>query len=138
MRTRRSVEPEGPIGDRPYFHVEDIETIVYDFYGKVQQDPMLAPVFATRIEDWGPHLERMVNFWRAVLRSEGTYSQSPKGPPPVIHWNLEGPTHEHYDRWLELFAETVANILPPDDARWIVWRACRMADALSSHLMPRV
>lgn len=138
MRIRRSVEPEGPIGERPYFQVEDIEAIVYDFYGKVQQDPMLAPVFAERIEDWGPHLERMVNFWRAVLRSEGTYTQSVKGPPPVIHWNLEGPGHEHYDRWLELFAETAASILPPDDARWIVWRACRMADALSSHLMPRV
>ena len=33
--------------------------LVHRFYGKVRADTVLGPIFAARIEDWGPHLERM-------------------------------------------------------------------------------
>ncbi len=29
-------------------------------------DPLLAPVFAARVTDWGPHLERMHRVWNSA------------------------------------------------------------------------
>ena len=29
------------------------------FYAKVRKDPLLGPIFDTRIGDWAPHLQRM-------------------------------------------------------------------------------
>jgi hemoglobin len=33
-----------------------IERLVRTFYGKIRKDPLLGPVFETRIADWEPHL----------------------------------------------------------------------------------
>ncbi len=40
--------------------------LVHEFYDRVRSDPLLGPVFADRIADWGPHLDRMVEFWSSV------------------------------------------------------------------------
>lgn len=122
--------------DRPQFSVEDIENFVNEFYGRVQRDPLIGPVFDMRIADWGPHLRRMVSFWRAVLRSERTYTQSPKGPPPIIHWNIPDLEHAHFLRWLDLFAATLHDVLQPHQAEWLAARSRFMADALSRNLGP--
>lgn len=39
-----------------------LHTLVHRFYDRVRADEVLGPVFAARITDWGPHLERMVTF----------------------------------------------------------------------------
>jgi hemoglobin len=122
--------------ERPEFSIEDIENFVHEFYGRVQRDPLIGPVFDAYIADWGPHLGRMVAFWRAVLRAERGYTQSPKGPPPVIHWNMPELEHAHFERWLSLFAETLGDVLQPAQASWLGARSRRMADALSQHLGP--
>ena len=36
-----------------------IERLVRRFYEAVREDPLLAPIFAARIRDWEPHLQRM-------------------------------------------------------------------------------
>lgn len=125
-------------GDRPEFSVEDIENFVNEFYGRVQRDPLIGPVFDMRIADWGPHLRRMVAFWRAVLRGERTYTQSPKGPPPIIHWNIPDLEHDHFLCWLDLFSATLHDVLQPEQANWLAARARFMADALSRNLGPYV
>ncbi|OZB16084.1 MAG: preprotein translocase, partial [Rhodobacterales bacterium 34-62-10] len=40
-----------------------LRNLVHTFYDKVRRDVTLGPIFAARITDWGPHLERMVAFW---------------------------------------------------------------------------
>ena len=46
---------------------EDVLTrLVHRFYDRVRADSALGPVFAERISDWGPHLDRMVAFWSSV------------------------------------------------------------------------
>ncbi len=47
--------------------IDDIKHLVDTFYGKVQADGLLAPVFMARIKDWKPHLEIMYKFWNAAL-----------------------------------------------------------------------
>ncbi|AWV91094.1 group III truncated hemoglobin [Bradymonas sediminis] len=123
-------------GPRPEFSREDIETFVHAFYGRVQEDELIGPVFDLYILDWGPHLKRMVGFWSAVLRGERSYTQSPKGPPPVMHWNMPELEHAHFVRWLDLFKQTLEDVLEPDQAAWLAGRSRFMADALSRNLGP--
>lgn len=46
---------------------ESIATLVYAFYDSVRADPELGPVFNAAIDDWEPHLARMVEFWSTTM-----------------------------------------------------------------------
>ncbi|MBW8303635.1 MAG: group III truncated hemoglobin, partial [Brevundimonas sp.] len=48
-----------------------IARLVDGFYDRVRADPLLGPVFAERISDWGPHLEQMRLFWSSVALMSG-------------------------------------------------------------------
>jgi hemoglobin len=102
-----------------------LRTLVHRFYDRVRADPVLAPVFAARIRDWGPHLERMVAFWSSVALMTGRYH----GRPVPAHAPLPiGPAH--FARWLALFRETARAVCPPAGAAHVVERAERIARSL--------
>lgn len=104
-----------------------IEKLVHAFYGKVRKDPILGPIFARAIVgDWGPHLAKMCEFWSSVMLMSGRY----KGNPMVAHIRLKTVRPEHFDRWLELFAETAAEICPPNAAQAFVEKAKNIARSL--------
>ncbi len=104
-----------------------IERLVRAFYGKVRRDPLLAPVFAERIADWEPHLERMCAFWSSVALMSGIYH----GRPMEKHLQLPVDAR-HFDRWLALFRETARDICPPAAAEHFTERAERIARSLES------
>ena len=111
----------------PYVDGESIVRFVHAFYGQVQQDEVLAPIFASRITDWEPHLARMVHFWSAILLAEPGFM----GNPMQKHRELVGVAPEDFDRWLGLFAQTLAGIFEPQIAEAILGRARRIAGRLS-------
>jgi hemoglobin len=121
---------------RTRFSVEQIEKMVHQFYGRVRTEPILGPIFEERIGHWPDHLDRMVAFWRAVLRSESTFSMSERGAPPILHRQIEELELAHFDIWLALFAEVVDGIFEPDEATEVKAAARRIAVALSRHLGP--
>ncbi len=84
-------------------YIEDIILLVDRFYDKVNKDRLLSPVFNefARVK-WEEHLPVMYSFWSAVLFDTNTY----KGQPLTSHLELPIST-EHFQRWLELFKETV-------------------------------
>lgn len=102
-----------------------IEQLVRTFYGKVRSDSLLGPVFAERIHDWEPHLQRMFAFWSAVTLKSGRY----RGQPMALHQPLpvDG---RHFDRWLMLFGQTAAELCPPEAARIFIEAAHRIAESL--------
>lgn len=102
-----------------------LTTLVHRFYGKVRADAVLAPIFAARIRDWGPHLERMVAFWSSVALMTGRYH----GAPVPAHAGLPV-AWEHFDRWLALFRETAHEVCPPAGAAHVILRAERIAESL--------
>src|SRR6185437_7589957 len=56
--------------------------------------------------DWEHHLPKMYGFWGNVLLQKGDYS----GNPMAIHLELNALTpltKAHFDRWLQLFRETI-------------------------------
>lgn len=119
---------------RERFSVTDINLMVHTFYAQVREDDALGPIFDRRIDSWPEHLERMVFFWRAVLRSEPTFTMSERGAPPVLHWSMEEVERHHYQRWLTLFSEVVEGIYEPDDAEQVFAAASRIAEAFSRYL----
>lgn len=99
--------------------------LVYLFYDRVRADTVLGPIFAARIEDWGPHLERMVSFWSSVALMTGRYH----GAPVPKHADLPV-SWAHFERWLALFRETAQEVCPPEGAAHVIERAERIARSL--------
>ncbi|MPZ37137.1 MAG: preprotein translocase subunit TatC [Rhizobiales bacterium] len=102
-----------------------IDAQVRVFYAKVQRDPALGPIFSRVVDDWEPHLLRMVDFWSSVLLMSGRY----KGNPVAKHAPLDlRPTH--FARWLHLFAETASEICPLQAADLFRQKAAMIAESL--------
>lgn len=104
---------------------DTLRDLVHAFYGKVRGDAVLGPIFAARITDWGPHLERMVAFWSSVALMTGRYH----GRPVPAHTPLpvDG---AHFERWLGLFRETAHEVCTPSGAAHVIERAERIARSL--------
>lgn len=102
-----------------------LRNLVHRFYDRVRADAVLGPVFAERIADWTPHLERMVAFWSSVALMTGRYH----GRPVPAHTPL--PIHgAHFERWLGLFRETAREVCSPAGAAHVIERAERIARSL--------
>lgn len=121
---------------RKRFSVETIERLVHEFYAKVQADAVLGPVFERRIDAWPEHLDRMVSFWRAVLRAEPTFTPAPRGNPLELHRGIEELEQAHFERWLELFGHVADDLFPRTDALHVKLAAKRIGESLSKHLQP--
>lgn len=102
-----------------------ISTLVHTFYGKVQADTLLGPVFAARITDWEPHLAKMCAFWSSVTLHTGTY----RGRPMPAHAPLPV-SAAHFDRWLALFEATADEVCPPVAATEFKTKARMIAASL--------
>ncbi|CAM5502265.1 Group 3 truncated hemoglobin ctb OS=Afipia felis OX=1035 GN=ctb PE=4 SV=1 [Afipia felis] len=102
-----------------------IARVVDEFYTRVRSDELLGPIFNTRIADWGPHLRQMKAFWSSVALMSGEYH----GQPMRKHLPLPVDA-EHFDRWLQLFQETVNDLCTPNGAEHFMERARRIAESL--------
>jgi hemoglobin len=102
-----------------------IERLVRTFYGRARRDPMIGPIFESKVHDWERHLRRICAFWSSVALMSGRYH----GQPMVTHLPLPIDT-PHFDRWLEIFAETAREVCPPVAAAHFLERAQRIAESL--------
>lgn len=102
-----------------------IDNLVRAFYGRIRDDALLGPVFAARIVDWEPHLQRMCAFWSSVALMSGRYH----GQPMEKHLPLPVDAR-HFDRWLVVFIETAREVCPPLAADHFIERAERIAQSL--------
>ena len=102
-----------------------IDALVEGFYARVRDDDFIGPIFAERIEDWGPHLEQMKLFWSSVALSTGVY----QGRPMPKHLPLPIDAR-HFDRWLSIFEATARDLCPPVAADHFIVRARRIAESL--------
>ncbi len=102
-----------------------IERLVRAFYDRARLDPLIGPIFEARVHDWDGHLARMCAFWSSVALMSGRYH----GQPMAVHLPLPVDT-AHFDRWLEIFAETAREVCPGPAAAHFLERAHRIADSL--------
>ena len=102
-----------------------IERLVRTFYQRIQAEPVLGPIFASKVTDWEHHIAKLCAFWSSVALMTGRYH----GQPMRMHMGLPV-GRAHFDRWLALFETTAAEICPPAAAAHFVERARRIADSL--------
>ncbi len=106
---------------------EQIAELVDNFYGKIRNDRLLGPIFASAIgDDWGPHLAKKKAFWATVMLAARTY----KGNPMMTHLGLPRLTREHFSRWLELWRQTVNEVCVEPTASMFVDKAEMIAERL--------
>lgn len=105
-----------------------IAALVDGFYARARYDDVLGPVFERAVgDDWDPHLEKMRAFWSSLLLSSGRY----KGNPMMEHLKLLPRIGaQHFERWLNLWRQTAAELLPQPVAAIFVRRAELIAERL--------
>ena len=65
-----------------------IERLVRTFYGRARLDPLIGPMFESRVHEWDGHFGRLCAFWSSVALMSGRYH----GQPMVAHLPL---AHRH-------------------------------------------
>ncbi|WP_285058886.1 group III truncated hemoglobin [Pedobacter ginsengisoli] len=109
--------------------LDDIILFVNQFYNKVQQDDVIGPIFNEVIQDWEPHLQKMYAFWNAVLFGVPGFTGNPfarHAPLPI--------EAKHFDRWIQLFYQTIDILFEGETAENTKKRAETMAIMFLSKL----
>jgi hemoglobin len=102
-----------------------LATLVDRFYDKVRADPALGPIFNAAVHDWDEHKRTLVSFWSSVALG----TQSYRGSPMSAH-RAQPIRGEHFDRWLELWRETVREQFEEAPATRMIGYAERIGSSL--------
>jgi len=104
----------------------EVAELVTTFYANVRGDAILGPIFECHVADWTLHMPKMIAFWSAALRGSKNY----RGNPMVVHRALPGLTHSMFERWLDLFHESVSEMKNQAMAERAVELSQRIAQSL--------
>lgn len=107
--------------------LSDVALLVDEFYGKVLRDEKLKLFFASL--DFEEHKPKMIHFWAFVLLNEGGYRTDVTAKH--MHMPLK---KEHFDRWIELFNETVDALFSGEKAQLAKERAFLIRWTLESKI----
>jgi len=97
---------------------KNIRNMVDRFYSKILKDELLADFFIEKLGDemitdeWQNHLTLLTSFWASIILNDGSY----KGQPIKPHMHMKGLKRESFERWLELFSETVDKLYVKESA----------------------
>ncbi|HMU97602.1 MAG TPA: group III truncated hemoglobin [Chitinophagales bacterium] len=116
--------------------INDIETIILDFYEKVKVDKLLRPFFfGEKPTKWEKHIPLMISFWENVLFYSGNY----EGDPLLIHRKInkiKATETKHFERWNNLFDETVNAHFKGANAEKMKQHAQAIAEIMLSKIEP--
>ena len=94
----------------------DIELLMAAFYEKVKEDDTIGYIFNDIAKiNWKHHIPIICDFWETLLLDATTYSKNAM----AVHYTLNKkvPLEEkHFQRWLQLFSETVDELFTGDIA----------------------
>ena len=123
--TVRAADLEEP---PPGLTEEMMARLVREFYTRARADALLGPIFEEKLAGhWEEHFAKLTDFWSQIGLRTGRYG----GRPLPAHAAL-GLEPEHFKAWLDLFAATAGDVLPPEGARFFVARANRIAESFQT------
>lgn len=86
---------------------QDIELLINQFYSRVRQDDVLGIIFNEVVQmDWPHHIPLIVDFWETILLDADKYHQNAMTPHFAIN-QVYPLQKQHFDRWVQLFIETL-------------------------------
>ena len=83
---------------------EDVSALIAAFYAKARYDPALAHFFVH--VDWAHHTPRIEAFWNMILFGDKGYQGDPLTAHVQLHHRFPMEPG-HFDRWVQLFHNTV-------------------------------
>ena len=105
----------------------NIRELVDAFYRRVDDDPLLGPIFARELAGrWDEHLAKMTTFWSSLVLGTKGY----RGNVQEAHRPLGDIEPQHFARWLTLFLDTVNTRYEPAAAVQFMEPALRIAQSL--------
>lgn len=104
------------------FTQKEINTVIEDFYTRIQKDPSLSIPFKS-VHNWPEHIDRLTHFWWIRFGGEPylevTYN-------PIEKHYLAGFNEDLLKQWLKLFHATLKDHLSPQQ--------CSLWEDLSSRM----
>ncbi len=89
---------------------KDIYNLIDTFYGVVRKDDVIGYIFNDVMDlNWDEHTEKIAGFWNTILFSQPTYTGNPVKAHIGIN-RLERLTEDHFDRWYEIWTQTIDKI----------------------------
>ncbi len=102
---------------------QDIKLFLDAFYEKVKVDDTIAYIFNEVANlNWDGHMPKIYAFWESILLGKSGFSGDVMGVHIRLH-QKEKLTKEHFDRWVELFTETVIEMYEGPKATEAISRA---------------
>nr|WP_315420344.1 group III truncated hemoglobin [uncultured Pedobacter sp.] len=109
---------------------EDIILLVDTFYGIVQENNKIGPIFTEIAKvDWSHHLPKMYDFWESILFGKAIY----KGNPMLVHFALNDKRllqTAEFETWKTIFFNTVDDLFEGENAAMIKQKAQSIADLM--------
>ncbi len=114
----------------------DIDDLMNRFYARAMTDEIIGCIFKTAKLDLKHHLPVIGDFWETLLFGTGDYQRHGRNPLQVhAELNLKTPlAFEHFERWLEIFGETVDETFSGDRADFIKLRANAIANRMLEYV----
>jgi len=113
---------------------EDIAALVEAFYKRAFADPLLGPIFIDIAKmDLAAHMPIMCDFWETVLFQTGAYRRNAF----MIHLHLhqmEPLTKVHFQRWEDMWHQTVDEMFTGEKAILAKLNASRIANSIHRRL----
>ena len=111
----------------------DIDDLMNRFYARAMTDETIGYIFTDVAKlDLEHHLPIIGDFWESLLFGTGVYQKHGRNPLQV-HAVLNEKTpllFEHFERWLEIFDESVDESFDGERARFIKIRANAIANRM--------
>ncbi|QDW23771.1 group III truncated hemoglobin [Pedobacter sp. KBS0701] len=109
---------------------EDIILLVNTFYGMVQENNKIGPIFTEVAKvDWSHHLPKMYDFWESILFGKAIY----KGNPMLVHFALNNKSPlqtAEFETWKTIFFHTVDDLFEGENAELIKQKSQSIADLM--------
>lgn len=87
----------------------DISNLVNSFYLKIKEDELLGNIFELHLaKTWSEHLDKMTDFWETNLLGVAKFKGNPTQKHIQVDNNINHAIEQkHFERWLQLWFETI-------------------------------
>lgn len=113
---------------------KDIEQLVRLFYEQATTDELIGHYFTSLVPiNWDEHIPTLVSFWENLLFQTGGY----KGGMLFKHLHLNHLSRfrtDHFDRWLQLWKQTIDQLFEGERAEELKFRASSIAMIMQTKL----
>jgi len=121
--------------ERDIEDINDIRTMVNSFYDVVKEDQVIGHFFNDVVKvNWEEHLPVMYEFWQQIIFQTGNYKGDPMATHQRVH-HLAAFNSAHFDRWQELFLQTVDRLFQGDNANLAKQRAVSIITVMRIKLL---